>query len=143
MNSFVLLAYASLTASWTLLLQLLACLNFTLDSEDFFCWCKQQKWFLWTMATGQAAENHGDEWGMTWYLRWGIYTSTPDRTQSQNSLAPAEALSLKTSSHGTSDFQYGFRSSQSIADLLTIISDRIARAFNKPEANWAVALDTF
>ena len=33
-NSFVSLAYASLTASRTLLQQLLACLNFTLESED-------------------------------------------------------------------------------------------------------------
>ena len=33
---FVLLAYASLAASRTLLQQLLACLNFTLDSEDLF-----------------------------------------------------------------------------------------------------------
>ena len=33
-----------------------------------------------------------------------------------------------------SDFQYGFRSSQSTADLLTIVSDRIARAFNKSGA---------
>ena len=30
-----------------------------------------------------------------------------------------------------SDFQYGFRSSQSTADLLTVVSDRIARAFNR------------
>ena len=29
-----------------------------------------------------------------------------------------------------SDFQYHFRSSQSTADLLTVVSDRIARAFN-------------
>ena len=34
MDSFVLLVYASLAASRTLLLRLLACLNFTLDSED-------------------------------------------------------------------------------------------------------------
>ena len=34
MNSFVLLAYASLAASRTLLQQLLACLNFNLDSEN-------------------------------------------------------------------------------------------------------------
>ena len=33
-DSFVLLVYASLAASRTLLLRLLACLNFTLDSED-------------------------------------------------------------------------------------------------------------
>ena len=29
-----------------------------------------------------------------------------------------------------SDFQYGFTSSRSTADLLTVLSDRIARAFN-------------
>ena len=33
-----------------------------------------------------------------------------------------------------SDFQYGFRSSRSIADLLTVVSDRIGRAFNRSEA---------
>ena len=40
MDSFVLVAYASLAASRTLLQQLLACLNFALDSEDLFCWYK-------------------------------------------------------------------------------------------------------
>ena len=40
-----------------------------------------------------------------------------------------------------SDFQYGFRSSRSTADLLTVVSDRIARAFNKSGATPAVALD--
>ena len=40
-----------------------------------------------------------------------------------------------------SDFQYGFRSSRSIADLLTIVSDRIAWAFDKSGATRAVALD--
>ena len=40
MDSFVLLAYASLAASRTLLQQLLACLNFTLESEDLSFWCK-------------------------------------------------------------------------------------------------------
>ena len=34
-----------------------------------------------------------------------------------------------------SDFQCGFRSSQSTADLLTVVSDRIARAFNRSGAN--------
>ena len=43
MDSFVLLAYASLAASRTLLQRLLACLNFTLDSEDLFCWYKRKK----------------------------------------------------------------------------------------------------
>ena len=40
-----------------------------------------------------------------------------------------------------SDFQYSFRSSQSTADLLTVVSDRIARAFNRSGATRAVALD--
>ena len=40
-----------------------------------------------------------------------------------------------------SDFQYGFRSSQSTADLLTVVSDRMARAFNRSGATWVVALD--
>ena len=33
-----------------------------------------------------------------------------------------------------SDFHYGFRSFQSTADLLTVVSDRIARAFNRSGA---------
>ena len=32
------------------------------------------------------------------------------------------------------DLQYGFRSSRSTADLLRVVSDRIARAFNRPGA---------
>ena len=40
-----------------------------------------------------------------------------------------------------SDLQYGFRSSRSTADLLTVVSDRIARAFNRSGATRAVALD--
>ena len=40
-----------------------------------------------------------------------------------------------------SDFQYGFRSSRSTADLLTVVSDRIAKAFNRSGATRAVALD--
>ena len=42
-DSFVLVAYASLAASRTLFQQLIACLNFTLDSEDLFCWYKPKK----------------------------------------------------------------------------------------------------
>ena len=40
-----------------------------------------------------------------------------------------------------SDFQYGFRSFRSTADLLTVVSDRIAWAFNRSGATRAVALD--
>ena len=43
MDSFVLLAYGSLEASTTLLQQILACLNLTLDSEDLFFWYKLKK----------------------------------------------------------------------------------------------------
>ena len=40
-----------------------------------------------------------------------------------------------------SNFQNGLRSSQSNADLLTIVSYRIARAFNRSRATQAVAFD--
>ena len=40
-----------------------------------------------------------------------------------------------------SDLQYGFRSSWSTADLLSIVFGRIARAFNRSGATRAVALD--
>ena len=40
-----------------------------------------------------------------------------------------------------SDFQYGFRSSQSAADLLTVVSDRIATALNRSGATRAVVVD--
>ena len=43
MDSFAFLAYASLAAPRTLLQRLLACLIFTLDSEDLFYWYKQKK----------------------------------------------------------------------------------------------------
>ena len=39
------------------------------------------------------------------------------------------------------DFRYGFRSSQSTADLLTAVSDRIARVFNRSGATQAAAYD--
>ena len=39
------------------------------------------------------------------------------------------------------DFQNGFKSSWSTADLLAVVSDRIAGAFNRSGAAWAVVLD--
>ena len=56
LDSFVLLAYASLAASSTLLQQLLACLNFTLESEeknDFYELWQQHKQ-LKTMEMNEA-----------------------------------------------------------------------------------------
>ena len=60
MDSFLLIAYASLAASQTLLQWLLAFLNFTLEPEDLSYWYERKKWFLWPMTAAQAAENHGD-----------------------------------------------------------------------------------
>ena len=40
-----------------------------------------------------------------------------------------------------SDIWYRFRSSQSFADLFTVVSDRIAKTFNRSGATRAVALD--
>ena len=40
-----------------------------------------------------------------------------------------------------SDFQYGFRSSHSTADLLAVVSDRIARAFKRSGFTQAVTLN--
>ena len=93
---------------------LLACLNFTLEVEDLSFWCKQKKWFIWARAAAQAAENHGVEWDLTWYLQWGIFTPIPTWTHSQNLLAAAEALCLKMSYHGTSRkwLQRPFQSAQ-------------------------------
>ena len=42
-----------------------------------------------------------------------------------------------------SNFQYGFRSSQSTGDLLTVVSDGIARVFDRSGTSRAVALDIF
>ena len=40
-----------------------------------------------------------------------------------------------------SDFQYGFRYSRSTADILTVMSDRVARTFNRSGATRTVVLD--
>ena len=78
MDFFVLLAYARLAASRTLLQWLLTCLSFILHSGDLSFWCKWKKWFLWTMAAAQAAENHGDEWwDLTWYFWQGNSNQNP------------------------------------------------------------------
>ena len=42
-----------------------------------------------------------------------------------------------------SDFQYGFRSSRSTADLVKDVSDRITRAFNRSGATRAVTLEIY
>ena len=61
-NPFVLVAYASSAGSRTLLQQLLACLNITLDSEDLFCWYKQKSDFyeLWPQHRLQKIMEMGE-----------------------------------------------------------------------------------
>ena len=46
MDSFFLLEHESLEASRSLLQRLIACLNFTLDLEDVFCWYKGKNHYL-------------------------------------------------------------------------------------------------
>ena len=72
---FVLIAYASLVASRTLLEQFLACPNFPFGSEDLFCWYKQTKWFIWTVATKKQLKTMemSDPWLDTYnagYIHW-------------------------------------------------------------------------
>ena len=59
-DSFVFAAYASPPASRTLLQQLLACLNLTLDSEDLFC-CYKKIVIPMNHGSSKNAENYGDE----------------------------------------------------------------------------------
>ena len=40
-----------------------------------------------------------------------------------------------------SDFQYGFWSSCSTANVLTVVTDKIKRVFNRSGTTWTVALD--
>ena len=61
MDSFVLLAYASLAASRTLLQRLLACLNFILDSEDDFYKLWQQHKQLKNMEMCEAGTDTFDD----------------------------------------------------------------------------------
>ena len=68
----ILLPYASLTDSRTLLQWLLACLYLNLDSKSLYYWYKRKKWLFWTAEAAEVTENHEDEWGLTWYLWSGI-----------------------------------------------------------------------
>ena len=104
MDSFVLLAYASVVASRNLLQQLLACLNFPLESGNLCFWCKQKI----SMNSGSSTSS----WKPWRWVRLPdifyeeYYTSIPT-WHSQNSLAAAaEAPSLKISSHGKSLLLY-------------------------------------
>ena len=94
---FALVTYKSSEAS-KIIMQLL--LTFTLDFEDLLCRYKRKNFYeLWTMAAAQVAENHQDEWRLTWYWWRRIYASILTWNYSQNLPAAAEALRLKISSY--------------------------------------------
>ena len=52
-----------------------------------------------------------------------------------------ELVNKRLVDHLEKYFQYGFRSSRSTAELLTVVYERIPRAFNRSGATRAVALD--
>ena len=69
---FALLANASLAVLRTLLKQLLACLNFTLESEDLYFWYKQKK--VISMNYGSSRSN----WKPRRWLRFDLIFSMRD-----------------------------------------------------------------
>ena len=79
-----------MTASRILLQLLLACQNLTLDLQDLFWWyiLKSNFYQLWQQ------HGEGDEWRLTWYLWWVIYTYIKTWTNSENSLPAAKAPGL-------------------------------------------------
>ena len=103
MKFFDLVVCASLATSRTLLQpQITSLCELSFRFRISILLVQTKKWFLWTMAAAKAPENHGDDWGLTWYFPWGIYKWIPTWTHSQNSLVVAAALSLKLFSHLTS-----------------------------------------
>ena len=95
-----------------------------------------------------------DWWKVSWMVP--VFTNVGERSTAKN-YCPVSLLSVVSKVFEKlvnnrivdhlekcglfSDFQYGFRSSWSTADLLTVVSDRIARALNRSGAIRAVALD--
>ena len=75
---FLLLAYASLAASRTSLQWLLACLNFTLDSEELFSWYKRKKWLL--MSYGSFTSS----WKWWRWVRLNLIFTMSDRYINSN-----------------------------------------------------------
>ena len=117
MDSFVLVAYASLAASKTLLQQLLACLNFILDSKIYSVDANEESdsYELWqqhkqlkTMKMSEVWLDTYDE-GYTHQFQPESFRQFQIWTQS---VVAAEASSLKISSHITS-LKWSQRPSQS------------------------------
>ena len=81
MDSFVLLAYASVAAWRTLLQRLLACLNFTLEAEDLSFWYKQKSDFyeLWQQHKQLKTMEMSEAWRDTFDERY-IHRFLPEPT---------------------------------------------------------------
>ena len=62
----------------------------TLNTIDLHCYYKYRKWFLWVMLRIQAVVIHRNEWSLTWYFWWEIYTSIPNLNPHSQNLVPAE-----------------------------------------------------
>ena len=76
-----------------------------------------------------------------------VFKNVVERSNTKN-YHPVSPLSVVSKVFGKlqkcgffSDFQCGFRTSQSTADVLTVVPDRIAWAFNRSGATRAEALD--
>ena len=82
------------------------------------------------MAAEQAAENHVDDRGLTWYFRRGIYTSIPTLTHPQISLAAVEALRW-------SSLKWSERASQSVLVIsFAMKQDIVFWVYWKVNGNW-------
>ena len=115
MDSFVLLAYASFAASGTLLQELLACMTFSLESEDLSFGTKEKSdlYELWQPQKQLKTLDMNEVWVDIFYEGYiYIYICILAWTHSQNSLAAVKAPSLKVSSHGAS-LKWSRRPSQS------------------------------
>ena len=58
-----------------------------------------RRWLLWAIGAAHATKNHENEWGLTWYLKWGIYTLIPIWIKAQNLEAATEKPTSKISCH--------------------------------------------
>ena len=89
MYSFVLLAYESLAASRTLSQRLLACLNFSLDSEDLSFWYKKNDFYeLWQQHKQLKIMEMSETWPDTFdevHIHHFQPESTPKFTSSSRS----------------------------------------------------------
>ena len=81
MDSFALLAYVNLAASRILLQQLLACLNFTLESEDLSLWYIQKNDFyeLWQQHKQRKTKEMNEAWPDIFYVVY-IHQFQPELT---------------------------------------------------------------